>query len=57
MGCKERDKEGMGNGKNIRNVTESFGLGLEGNSLMPFLNKAVMKMKIKLFSTLVTVSN
>ena len=45
----------MGNGKNIRNVIESLGLGLEGNSLMPLLNTAVMKMKIKF--TLVTVSN
>ena len=50
---RNKEKEGMGNGKNIRNVGERLnGLGLQMNSSS---KAAVMKMKAMLFSTLVTV--
>ena len=53
---RKEEKEGMGNGKSIRNVLERLnGLGLETNLLMPFLKAAVMKMKAMLFRILVTV--
>ena len=53
---KEQRKGGNGERKNIRNVLEIWnGLGLQTNSLTPFLKAAMLKMKAKLFSALVIV--
>ena len=50
---RNKEKEGMGNGK--ENILERLnGSGLETNSLITFLNVAVMKIKAMLFSTFVT---
>ena len=56
MDAKEQRKGGNGKRKNIRNILEKLNdLGLQTNSSKPFLKAAMMKMKAKLFSTLVTV--
>ena len=46
----------MGNKKNIRNILQRLNrLGLQTNSLIPFLKAAVIKMKTMLFSTYITM--
>ena len=46
---RNKEKEGMGNGKNIRNAIERLnGWGLQTNSSIIFLNAAAMKMKAML---------
>ena len=52
---RNEEKEGMENGKNVRNVLERLNsLGLRTNSSTPFLKRAVMDKKAMLFSTLST---
>ena len=53
---KNEEKVVVGNKKIIRIVWVK-GLDLQGNSLMPILKVAVMKMKSKSFSTTITVSH
>ena len=57
MGWKRTRKGGNGKRKkNIRNVLHRLnGLGLQTNSMIPFLKAAVMKMKAIIFITLATV--